>query len=867
MAIIQSFFGPDIPSECSKCKQSKGCKNPFMTYKGLGRQKILIVGGWPSAEEDRTGVFYSGTSGKLFKQKLRLLGYDLDKDFWYTKGVSCTSAKPPTKTVIKNCRHRVNKLIADLKPKAVFLLGNVGIDSVIGEWVHIASATSLSGLQIPLHDMNCWAFPLMAPEITLGNNRDKNAQEYFSFVFKKALDACKKLPKLEQVNFMDKIDILTDPDDIIQSIQDIIHDEEPSAFDIETSGLNPYDTEDGKSHRIFTMAISNKHSTIAFPIDYPGAYKYDEDYEDVCDAVYAYLESEKCPKIAHRTEFENKWCTVLLDADVKNMHWCTKTTQHIVDNRIGITGLKHQAFVRWGIKDYDTTSSMYIKSGKNTIFNKMHKMPLMEQLLYVGADAFLTYKLYKEQKEELKSLDTQRFFNDVVNMFNEMSINGICIDTDFYEREKKELEEDIKYIFEDLFSSQEIISYENKYGDITFTSNDDIRQLFFTHLGCKSEKETTNGQASVDKTALEKTGHWIAKELLRIRKLLKIKDTYIAQFMREARDGKIHPSFNVFVARSLRSSSQNPNFQNIPKRDELSKYITRSGLKPSPGNRLIELDFSGAEVITSAAYNKDPNLIKYLIDDKTDMHRDNAADVWKTTPDNVSKKVRFFAKNCWTFPQFYGDYYGSCAKALWENNKEVLEDGKTCLEHLKELKLGTFKKFTEHCKKAEKIMWGTRFKVYDQWRKNSQIEYRKNFTVKTYFDFEFIGYMDWKQVANYPIQGTSFHLLLKVLLKMNNWLKEKKMKTKLVGQIHDSGFFDSPDNEYQKVIKQFQKYTDMLYDEYEWLEVRMEADADISLIDGNFSNMFTFSWDKPIEEQERKAIQKWNKIEDKLFNN
>ena len=309
------------------------------------------------------------------------------------------------------------------------------------------------------------------------------------------------------------------------------------------------------------------------------------------------------------------------------------------------------------------------------------------------------------------------------------------------------------------------------------------------------------------------------------------------------------------------------NFQNIPKRDELSKYITRSGLKPSPGNRLLELDFSGAEVITSAAYNKDPNLINYLIDDKTDMHRDNAADIWKTTPDNVSKKVRFFAKNCWTFPQFYGDYFGSCAKALWENNKEVLEDGKTCLEHLKKLKLGTLKKFTEHCKKAEKIMWGTRFKVYDQWRKDAQIEYRKDFTVKTYFDFEFIGYMDWKQVANYPIQGTSFHLLLKVLLKMNNWLKKNKMKTKLVGQIHDSGFFDSPENEYQKVIKQFQKYTDMLYDEYEWLEVRMEADADISLIDGNFSNMFTFSWDEPIEEQERKAKMKWKKIENELFNN
>jgi hypothetical protein len=129
-----------------------------------------------------------------------------------------------------------------------------------------------------------------------------------------------------------------------------------------------------------------------------------------------------------------------------------------------------------------------------------------------------------------------------------------------------------------------------------------------------------------------------------------------------------------------------------------------------------------------------------------------------------------------------------------------------------------------------------------------------------------MGYMDWKQVSNYPIQGTSFHLLLIVLLKMWKWLKKKKMKTKVIGQIHDSGLFDSPENEYKLVIKQFQKYTHELYDTYEWLEVRMEADAEISLIDGNFSEMFDFEWDKPIEELEEKAKKEWKEILDKLFN-
>jgi len=308
------------------------------------------------------------------------------------------------------------------------------------------------------------------------------------------------------------------------------------------------------------------------------------------------------------------------------------------------------------------------------------------------------------------------------------------------------------------------------------------------------------------------------------------------------------------------------NFQNIPKRDELSKLITRSGLKPTPGNRLIELDYSGAEVITSSAYNLDPNLISYLLDKDTDMHRDGAADIWCTSIDNISDMVRFYVKNCWTFPQFYGDYFGSCAKALWEHKDEKLKDGRTCLEVLKSKNIGTLKKFTAHCKRAEEIMWGTRFKVYAEWRKDLQKIYQDNgFKITTFFDFEFIGYMDWKQVANYPIQGTSFHLLLIVLLKMFNWLKKEGMKTKLCGQIHDSGFFDSPENEYQKVIRQFQKYTKELSDEYKWLPVEMKADAEVSLLDGDFARMFKWKWEETLEEMETKAKKKWKKIEYNLI--
>jgi len=90
-------------------------------------------------------------------------------------------------------------------------------------------------------------------------------------------------------------------------------------------------------------------------------------------------------------------------------------------------------------------------------------------------------------------------------------------------------------------------------------------------------------------------------------------------------------------------------------------------MKPSPGNMLYEFDFSGVEVCTSAIYHQDPVFINYLQDPHADMHRDFTRDIFMLEEDEVSKMLRFFIKNGWTFPQFYGDYYGSCAPNLIEN--------------------------------------------------------------------------------------------------------------------------------------------------------------------------------------------------------
>ena len=116
--------------------------------------------------------------------------------------------------------------------------------------------------------------------------------------------------------------------------------------------------------------------------------------------------------------------------------------------------------------------------------------------------------------------------------------------------------------------------------------------------------------------------------LLRIRKLKKVRDTYLEGFLREQVNGYIHPFFNLHLVRTYRSSSDHPNFQNIPKRDKEAMNIVRRAIFPRPGHQLLELDYSGLEVRIAACYHKDKTMLRYIGDPHSDMHGDMAKQIF-----------------------------------------------------------------------------------------------------------------------------------------------------------------------------------------------------------------------------------------------
>jgi DNA polymerase-1 len=355
-------------------------------------------------------------------------------------------------------------------------------------------------------------------------------------------------------------------------------------------------------------------------------------------------------------------------------------------------------------------------------------------------------------------------------------------------------------------------------------------------------KTTETGQGATHEEALRRLDIPGLDLILSIRKLSKIKNTYLGAFIREQFNGFIHPSFNLHNVRTYRSSSEGPNFQNIPKRDKESMKICRRAILPRPGHMLVEADFSALEVNISECYHKDPVMMNYLLDPKSDMHLDMAKqifimpDMQKSIPAHAV--MRQAAKNGFVFPQFYGDYYGNNAHSLcewtklprgrWKRGQGLeLPDGSHISNHFLSKGIKSFDQFTEHMKKVEDDFWNRRFKEYGRWKKKSIQDYRKRGWLKTHTGFTCSGLMRDNEISNYPIQGSAFHCLLFTFIELDKIAQREKWKSKIVGQIHDSILLDADPAELGRIKEALQTIVkEILPNAWKWIIVPLEIDVE-----------------------------------------
>lgn len=393
-------------------------------------------------------------------------------------------------------------------------------------------------------------------------------------------------------------------------------------------------------------------------------------------------------------------------------------------------------------------------------------------------------------KIQCSSPDSFRLMMEGSAALTDVEQRGFRIDVAYLDRMIKESGDRIREMENSIRESEFYEVWRRRFGSAAkLSSRQQLAAVLFEELGLESRDRTKTGRPKTDIKSLDELDHPLVRKLMNLEKLKKARGTYLLGIRREtSQDGFLHMVFNLHLVDTFRSSCSDPNLQNQPKRDKRQARLVRRAFIPRNGHVLVESDYGALEFRGAACFWKDPEMIAYASDPKKDIHRDMAMRCYDLDVDNVSKPVRGTAKTYMVFPELYGSWFKNCARNLWE--RISIEDLKTAegvglYEHLRSRGIGNLDAFTNHIEGVERWM----NQLFSHWS-NEKDRWWKQYTDRGWFQlmtgFVCSGIYSYNNLMNAPIQGPSFHMLLWSLIRINNELKRRKMRSMIIGQIHDS---------------------------------------------------------------------------------
>ena len=392
---------------------------------------------------------------------------------------------------------------------------------------------------------------------------------------------------------------------------------------------------------------------------------------------------------------------------------------------------------------------------------------------------YLIQKLYEKTTEELERLEETDLFNNIemplVEVLSEMQYEGIQIDKD----ELEEFGVTLKQNIEEL--TQEIYTLSGT--EFNINSPKQLGEVLFEKLELPVIKKTKTGY-STDVDVLEKLKkeHPVIEKILEYRSLTKLNSTYVEGLKPYINPvtGRIHSYFHQTITATGRISSTEPNLQNIPTRIELGKQLRRA-FKPKEGYLFIDADYSQIELRVLAHISNDEHMIE-AFNNNEDIHKQAAASVFKVPINEVTKEQRTHAKAV-----NFGIVYGISDFGLGEQIGVSRKKAKEYIDQYLEKYSGIKQFMSDIVEEAkEKGYVETLFK-----RRRYIPELKsKNFNIRQF---------GARAAMNTPIQGTAADIMKIAMIDVFNKLKERKLKSRLILQIHDELLIETKEEEKEEV--------------------------------------------------------------------
>lgn len=831
--------------DCRSCGRYAKCKTPKAPAVGEGKKGILIIGDALTELEDKSSNESHGTHYKFIKRALAKQDIDIEEDCWYTHAIRCHSKDKVGAIVSSACHRKLMEEITRLKPKVIVTTSYLAFDILLHDRLSGRAAIvpyfDWCGHLIPDQKLKRFIVPLYDTKMMLAEQDERVNR--FELFYKEQLSLIDKAltTSFPTYNLDTHIRPCLDRDSALKAIKDAMAWKR-FAFDYEATGIKPH----RKGHEILYASISNGELSYSF--------QFYNDPEFLL--AWKNLLLNDAIKIAHNQSYERSWTLNILGYEPNRLIHDPMLAQHCLDNKAP-TGLKFLTYVHYGFLGYDFDIDPYIsadneeqkKYGANSI-NNMKKAPKGKTLEYNAMDSLFTYWLCDDIVNAL-DVDHQypgyKFFMEAQIALDAAHQTGIPVDMEVLNKSKEFLSAEIDKLYKKIMDDDLILHKWDggKYGsDFNPKSDDHVRHLLFDILSFPVYSRTDSGLPTVDEDALLSYRDTIplVTDLLLYRQWNKALNTYIAQAEREIVGATLRSFFHLNKVKTYRSGSRDVNFQNQPKHNKEVMGIIRSLYVAPHGYRIKEYDFKGAEVACAAAVTGDENLIKYVSDLSTDMHRDLACGLFFLTPEQVNKKIRGeLTKGPWTFAQFYGSWYKQCADNIWAlisapSAKE--QYGLDIIAHLEDNGIVTQEDWVKHCEKQESVLWDDFFPGYKAFREKTYENFRKKGYIDYVNGFRYYGPATKNECLNAPVQGPAFHIQLWAFTQITKELKKRNMKSRLIFQIHDSMGILVAEEEREYVDHLVWLYaTQKVREHWPWITVPLMIEHEQSELGGSWAKM------------------------------
>lgn len=421
------------------------------------------------------------------------------------------------------------------------------------------------------------------------------------------------------------------------------------------------------------------------------------------------------------------------------------------------------------------------KGAKQVTFNQVTVEVAAE---YAAEDADITLQLHQAMYPQIAADAKLDYIYRHIempssNVLFSIERNGVLIDRDMLNIQSNEI-------------GLKLVALENKAYELAgqpfnLASPKQLQEILFGKLGIKPTKKTPSGAPSTDEDVLQELAldYPLPKVLLEYRGLAKLKSTYTDKLPRmiNPSTGRVHTSYNQAVAITGRLASSDPNLQNIPVRSAEGRRIREAFIAPV-GSHIVSADYSQIELRIMAHLSQDEGMLQAFANNE-DIHRATAAEVFGVEREAVDNEQRRYAKVI-----NFGLIYGMSAFGLAQNLNIERSAAANYIE-----------RYFSRYPGVRKYMENTR-----------EIAKQKGY-VETYF-----GRRLWvpeinsangmkragaeRAAINAPMQGTAADLIKLAMIAVDKWLKDEKLATKLIMQVHDELVLEVPNNELELVKTQ-----------------------------------------------------------------